>query len=77
MLPPVIFQNQFFVALLLETVVNFRGNVWKGIEIVLDWPVLADERLKFGFPALHQDADFGKITLWYCLYEGYVHSVME
>ena len=75
MLPPVVFQNKVLITLLGEAVLKFRRNVWHGIHIVLDRPFLANERLKLGFPILHQGADFHKVTLRRRFHEGRIHSV--
>ena len=74
MLPSVVVQNQVIIALLMEPVLKFLWDVWQGVHIILDRPFLADEQLKFDFPALHQNADFGKITLRRFFYEGRVHG---
>ena len=63
MLPLVVFQNQVLIALLIQTILEFRRNVWTGIHVVLDRPILTDERLKFDFPTVDQNADIRKITL--------------
>ena len=63
MLPAVVFDNQVGIALVFEPALKFLGNVRQGIHVILDRLVLAEERLKPGFPAPHQWADFRKITL--------------
>ena len=76
MLPAVVFNNQVAIALLFEPVLNFLGNVWLRIHVILDRPFLADEGLKLGLPTLHQNADFRKLTLRRRLHEGCIHIAL-